>query len=109
MTTWTKLRAIRKSSSASCKSAMAMGASKPKWKSTSSSICPTTNGGASLDWQVSCTRKRLSQRGGEMKITVLLRNEHEALKALFNKFRKPGARKPDGSRDLFNEIRREIL
>ena len=44
-----------------------------------------------------------------MKITVLLRNEHEALKALFNQFRKPGARKPDGSRDLFNEIRREIL
>ena len=44
-----------------------------------------------------------------MKITVLLRNEHEALKALFDKFKKPGARKPSGSRDLFNEIRREIL
>ena len=43
-----------------------------------------------------------------MKITVLLRNEHEALKALFDKFRKPG-RKQGGTRDLFNEIRREIL
>jgi hemerythrin superfamily protein len=44
-----------------------------------------------------------------MKVTVLLRNDHEALKALFDRFRKPGARKEGGARDLFSEIRREIL
>src|SRR5262245_53029880 len=42
-----------------------------------------------------------------MKITVLLRNDHEALRALFERFRKPGARKE--GKDLFSEIRREIL
>ena len=44
-----------------------------------------------------------------MKVTVLMRNEHEALKALFNSYKKPGARKQGGTREFFNEIRREIL
>jgi iron-sulfur cluster repair protein YtfE (RIC family) len=44
-----------------------------------------------------------------MKITVLLRNDHEMLAALFNKFKKPSsARSPNGKKDLFNEIRREL-
>src|SRR5262249_5416191 len=32
-----------------------------------------------------------------------------ALKALFNKFNKPSARNQNGRKELFNEIRREIL
>src|SRR5213593_4727765 len=44
-----------------------------------------------------------------MKVTVLLRNDHEALQALFNKFKKPSARNPNGKKELFNEIQREIL
>jgi hemerythrin superfamily protein len=44
-----------------------------------------------------------------MKVTVLLRNDHEALKALFDKFNKPSVRNHNGKRELFNEIRREIL
>src|SRR5215510_13311623 len=45
-----------------------------------------------------------------MKVTVLLRNAHESLKALFDMFRKPSsARNQNGKKDLFNEIRREIL
>jgi len=44
-----------------------------------------------------------------MKVTVLLRNDHDALKALFNKFNKPSARNQNGRKELFNEIRREIL
>jgi hemerythrin superfamily protein len=44
-----------------------------------------------------------------MKVTVLLRNDHEALKALFDKFNKPSVRNHNGKKDLFNEIRREIL
>jgi hemerythrin superfamily protein len=43
-----------------------------------------------------------------MKVTVLLRNDHEALSALFDKF-KNNSRGQNGKRDLFNQIRREIL
>jgi hemerythrin superfamily protein len=45
-----------------------------------------------------------------MKITVLLRNDHETLKTLFHQFNKPTqSRTQDGKKDLFNEIRREVL
>src|SRR6267378_2448057 len=44
-----------------------------------------------------------------MKVTVFLRNEHENLKSLFNKYKKPGPRNPNGRKALFNDIRREIL
>ena len=45
-----------------------------------------------------------------MKITVVLRNDHEVLRDLFNKFQKPsGTRTQASKKDLFNEIRREIL
>ena len=44
-----------------------------------------------------------------MKVTILLRNDHEALRALFNRFKKPSARNQNGKKELFNEIRREIL
>jgi iron-sulfur cluster repair protein YtfE (RIC family) len=44
-----------------------------------------------------------------MKVTVFLRNEHENLKSLFNKYKKPGSRTGNGKKELFNDIRREIL
>jgi hemerythrin superfamily protein len=44
-----------------------------------------------------------------MKVTVFLRNEHENLKSLFNKYKKPNARNGNEKKDLFNDIRREIL
>jgi len=44
-----------------------------------------------------------------MKVTVLLRNEHENVKSLFNKYKKPGTRNANGKKELFNDIRREIL
>ena len=44
-----------------------------------------------------------------MKVTVLLKNDHEAVTALFDKFKKAtGARGQNGKKDLFNEIRREL-
>lgn len=43
-----------------------------------------------------------------MKITVLLRNDHEILRGLFNKFKRPSVRN-NGKKELFNEIYREIL
>jgi hemerythrin superfamily protein len=43
-----------------------------------------------------------------MKVTVLLRNDHEQVKSLFEKVKKAGARNQNGM-NLFNEIRREIL
>jgi iron-sulfur cluster repair protein YtfE (RIC family) len=43
-----------------------------------------------------------------MKVTVLLRNEHEAIKALFEKFNQGSLRTPNGKKELFDEIRREI-
>jgi iron-sulfur cluster repair protein YtfE (RIC family) len=44
-----------------------------------------------------------------MKVTVFLRNEHENLKSLFNNYKKPNARNANGKKELFNDIRREIL
>ena len=44
-----------------------------------------------------------------MKVTVFLRNEHENLKSLFNKYKKPNTRNPNGKKELFNDIRREIM
>src|SRR5262245_29372662 len=44
-----------------------------------------------------------------MKVTVLLRNEHENVKSLFNNYKKPGTRNANGRKELFNDIRREIL
>jgi len=45
-----------------------------------------------------------------MKVTVLLRNDHETVKSLFEKFKKAnGGRNQVSKRDVFNDIRREIL
>ena len=44
-----------------------------------------------------------------MKVTVLLRNDHEQVKSLFEKVKNANARNQNGRKDLFNEIRREIL
>jgi hemerythrin superfamily protein len=45
-----------------------------------------------------------------MKVTVFIRNDHDVLKALFDKFRNPsGMRAQNGKKDLFNQIRRELL
>ena len=44
-----------------------------------------------------------------MKVTVLLRNDHEQVKSLFEKVKKASARGQNGKKDLFNEIRREVL
>jgi iron-sulfur cluster repair protein YtfE (RIC family) len=44
-----------------------------------------------------------------MKVTVYLRNEHENLKSLFNNYKKPSTRSANGKKELFNDIRREIL
>jgi hemerythrin superfamily protein len=44
-----------------------------------------------------------------MKVTVLLKNDHESLKTMFDKFQtSAGARNQNGKKDLFNEIRREL-
>ena len=42
-------------------------------------------------------------------MTVLLRNDHEQVKSLFEKVKNADARNQNGKKDLFNEIRREIL
>jgi hemerythrin superfamily protein len=44
-----------------------------------------------------------------MKVTVLLRNDHDALKDMFNKFKKSGPRNQEGKKALFDEMRKEIL
>lgn len=44
-----------------------------------------------------------------MKVTVLLRNEHENLKSLLDKYKKPSVRNVNEKKDLFNDIRREIM
>ena len=44
-----------------------------------------------------------------MKVTVLLRNDHEQVKSLFERVKKADGRNQNGRKDLFNEIRREIL
>jgi hemerythrin-like domain-containing protein len=56
--------------------------------------------------------RRLAFTGGgtaAMKVTVFLRNEHENLKSLFNNYKKANARNSNGKKELFNDIRREIL
>jgi hemerythrin superfamily protein len=42
-----------------------------------------------------------------MKVTVLLRNDHEALRVLFDRFKKAGVRSQSGNRDL-GEIQKAI-
>jgi hemerythrin superfamily protein len=45
-----------------------------------------------------------------MKVTVFLRNEHELVRGLFDKMKKPSSRaQQNGRKELFNEIHREIL
>ena len=44
-----------------------------------------------------------------MKVTALLRNEHEMVKDLFDRYKKGNGRAPNGKQGLFEEIRREIL
>jgi hemerythrin superfamily protein len=45
-----------------------------------------------------------------MKVTVLLRNDHEIVKSLFDKLKTPnGGRNQNTKREVFNDIRREIL
>src|SRR5215510_8402840 len=44
-----------------------------------------------------------------MKVTVLLRNEHEMVKDLFDRYKKGSGRAQNGKQGLFEEIRREIL
>src|SRR5438034_3553035 len=44
-----------------------------------------------------------------MKVTLFLRNEHENLKSLFNRYKKPVTKNGAGRKELFNDIRREIL
>ena len=44
-----------------------------------------------------------------MKVTVLLRNDHQALKSLFAKYKTIGARNQNGKMELFGDIRREIM
>lgn len=42
-----------------------------------------------------------------MKVTVLLRKDHETVKSLFTKYKKAG-RSPNGKKEIFEEIRREL-
>jgi hemerythrin-like domain-containing protein len=44
-----------------------------------------------------------------MKVTVFLRNEHENLKSLFNKYKKSNTRNGNGKKELFSDIQRDIL
>lgn len=45
-----------------------------------------------------------------MKVTVLLRNDHEAVRSLFSRFKKAGGRTHNGGKkEIFEEIRRELL
>jgi len=43
-----------------------------------------------------------------MKVTVLLRKDHEVLKSLFAKLKKAGSRQQNGRKEIFDEMRREI-
>lgn len=55
-------------------------------------------------------RKLLVARGGkEMKITVLLRKDHETVRSLFSGYQKAASRPQNGKNELFEEIRREIM
>ena len=44
-----------------------------------------------------------------MKVTLLLRNEHDTVRGLFAKLKKTNSRNQNGKQGLFDEIRREIL
>src|SRR5262245_39962312 len=44
-----------------------------------------------------------------MKVTVVLRNDHEGLKTMFDQFKKPSSARANGKKELFDEIRRELL
>ncbi len=44
-----------------------------------------------------------------MKATVLIRNDHEALKSLFDKYQKAGARNSNLRKELFGAMQREIM
>src|SRR3989441_9198421 len=44
-----------------------------------------------------------------MKVTVVLRNEHENVKSLFDKDNKPDTGRTNGKKELFDDIRREIM
>jgi hypothetical protein len=45
-----------------------------------------------------------------MKVTVLLRKDHEALRSLFTKYTRAGARNQNGGKkEMFGEIQREIM
>src|SRR6185295_2482393 len=46
--------------------------------------------------------------GKTMKVTVLIRHDHEALQGLFNRFKQAAARNQNGKKELFSEIHREI-
>jgi hemerythrin superfamily protein len=43
-----------------------------------------------------------------MKVTLLLRNDHDAIKSLFSKYKKAGARNQNGKKELFETVRREL-
>jgi len=43
-----------------------------------------------------------------MKVTVLLRNDHEAIRGLFEKYKRGGSRGQNGKRELLDVIRREL-
>jgi hemerythrin superfamily protein len=50
-----------------------------------------------------------AEEDGKMKITVVLRNDHESVKALFARLVKPsGAKGFNGRKDMLNEISREL-
>ena len=44
-----------------------------------------------------------------MKVTLLLRNDHDAIKSLFSKYKKAGARNQNGKKELFEAVRRELM
>jgi len=43
-----------------------------------------------------------------MKVTVLLRNDHQGLKGLFDNYKRAGIRTQNGKREFFEVIRREL-
>src|SRR5207245_5811772 len=49
------------------------------------------------------------KRGTEMKITVLLKYDHEAVKSLFNNYKKGAIGSQNRKRELFEVIRRELM
>jgi hemerythrin superfamily protein len=48
------------------------------------------------------------RRNGEMKATVYLRKDHELLTSLFAKYKRGLSRSPNGKKEAFEEIRKEI-